>query len=133
MSENDPIEDKFLESEESASLTETQETLTLLESQFDDEDEACEAEHKTMKKNVEAENGANEEVPYHTQANEARFNNTEDERFSQSNVSNESTFEVDDDSQDDSARVEKNDREEQDNYMYLGQTANEQSQLSMEY
>ncbi|KAL7475275.1 LOW QUALITY PROTEIN: hypothetical protein ACHAW6_001202 [Cyclotella cf. meneghiniana] len=103
MSKNDPKEDMFVVSEEIAPLTETQETLTLLESQFDLEDEACVADHKDQKKVVEVENRANGEVHYHTKA---EFNNTKDERFSPSNVNNNSTFEIGDESQCGSASVQ---------------------------
>ncbi|KAL3801109.1 hypothetical protein HJC23_002402 [Cyclotella cryptica] len=133
MSKTDPGEDKFLQSEELAHSSATQETLTLVESQFDDEDQPSETENKTLRENVEAENRTTEEVPENKQSIEAQFNNSEDERFSQSNISIESTFEVKEGSQDKNAMVRNNEGDYQDNYMHPGQMPTEPSQLSMEY
>jgi hypothetical protein len=125
---NEPVEESFVESEENTPFAETQETLTLVASQFGDED-FDDALEDTMEEMKNADEDATDEVYENSQFSQTQFENTCDERFSQSNVTNmETSFEVEELSQEDG-----NEKNEQDNYMNLGQTQGEPSQLSMEY
>jgi hypothetical protein len=120
---NASVEESFASSEEKT-VTETQETLTLVASQFGDEEITDEVEDAAMEDINNTEDAG--ESYFNSQFTNTQYENTEDERFSQSNVHvtySESAFEVEEQMQND----EVEDR------MNLGQTQGEPSQFSMEY
>jgi hypothetical protein len=95
------VEAAFVESVETPTVADTQETLTLVASQFGEEELADEPKDEATKDNVATEEAAEEESQEYTQFSQGESNFTQTERFSQSNLDvSESNFQVEEQSQD---------------------------------
>jgi hypothetical protein len=91
-----------LESVETPTVADTQETLTLVASQFGEEDMPDEPEDEVMNENITTKEDAAEESQDYTQFSQGETHFTQTERFSQSNLdASESNFQIEEQSQDD--------------------------------